>query len=223
MRLPFTDTQFFDVLAAYNTVLWPAGVALWIVSLTVTVLFVSAGRRTSRALCCLLAGHWAWSGIAYHATFFTRINPAGWLFAALFVTEALLLVWYGVLHDRLRFSTAGSTRHVLAAALIAYSFAYPFLNIALGLEYPRIPLFAVPCPTTLFTAGLLLIAERPPVGVLIVPVLWSVVATSAAVLFHVRADFMLFPAALLLVVFAAMDHRARYRRGRSGHRIANRA
>jgi hypothetical protein len=217
MQLPFTETDFFDVLAAYNTILWPAALTLWIVSLAAMVLFVRVGNQSARALCSLLAIHWAWSGIAYHAAFFTRINPAGWLFAALFVMQAWLFVWYGILHDRLRFSTTRSTRHVLAALLIAYSFAYPLLNLALGLEYPRIPLFAVPCPTTIFTAGVLLIAERPPSVLLVVPALWSVVAMSATVLFGVRADFMLLPAAVFLVAFAVRDQMARLHPRRATH------
>jgi hypothetical protein len=31
-RLPFTSEAFFDLLAAYNTSLWPAIVALWVAS-----------------------------------------------------------------------------------------------------------------------------------------------------------------------------------------------
>jgi len=92
MQLPFTETQFFDVLAAYNRVLWPAALALWVVSLAAVLLFIRGGNRAHRALCALLAAHWAWSAIAYHAAFFTRINPAGWLFAGLFVTQAWLFV-----------------------------------------------------------------------------------------------------------------------------------
>jgi hypothetical protein len=217
MQLPFTETEFFDVLAAYNTALWPAALALWVVSLAAVLLFIRGGNRAHRALCALLVAHWAWSAIAYHAAFFTRINPAGWLFAGLFVTQAWLFVWFGIVHGRLQFSTGRSARHVLAALMVAYSFAYPILNLALGLEYPRIPLFAVPCPTTIFTAGLLLAAQRPPWILMVIPVLWSVIATSATVLFDVRADFMLLPAAVLLVVFTVPEHTARFHHHRVAH------
>ena len=40
--------------------------------------------------------HWAWSALAYHAAFFTRINPAAWLFAALFLVQATAFFWSGV-------------------------------------------------------------------------------------------------------------------------------
>ena len=35
----------------------------------------------------LLATLWIWNAVAYHALLFTRINPAAWLFAALFTME----------------------------------------------------------------------------------------------------------------------------------------
>jgi hypothetical protein len=217
MTLPFTDEEFFDVLAAYNAALWPAAFALWAVSLAAVLLFVRGGHRGHRALCALLAAHWAWSAVAYHAAFFTRINPAGWLFAGLFVTQAWLFVWFGIVHGRLQFSTGRSARHAVAALLVAYSFVYPILNLALGLEYPRIPLFAVPCPTTIFTAGLLLAAVRPPWSLLVVPVVWSLIAMSATVLFDVRADFMLLPAAVLLVAFTIAEQTTRFHQRRVAH------
>jgi hypothetical protein len=217
MTLPFTHEEFFDILAAYNKALWPAAAVLWLLSLAAVAWLLIHDRGTHRALSALLAAHWAWSAVAYHAAFFTRINPAAWLFAAFFVTQAWLFVWFGIVHGRLRFSTGKTARHVLAALLVAYSLAYPILNLALGLEYPRIPLFAVPCPTALFTAGLLLAADRPPWSLLVVPVLWSLIGTSAAVLFDVRADFMLFPAAVLLVAVAIAEQTTRFQHHRVAH------
>jgi hypothetical protein len=40
-------------------------------------------------------------------------DPAAWSFSAVFVAETVLLVWFGVLHDRLAFSPVGSPRHFL--------------------------------------------------------------------------------------------------------------
>ena len=76
MQLPFTKEQFFDLFAAYNEALWPALIALWIASVVVSLLLLSWRRPPDRWISALLAVHWAWSGLAYHAAFFTRINPA---------------------------------------------------------------------------------------------------------------------------------------------------
>ena len=96
MQLPFTKEQFFNLFAAYNEALWPALIALWIASVAVSVLLLSSRRPPDRWISALLAAHWAWSALAYHAAFFTRINPAAWLFAALFLLQAALFFWVGV-------------------------------------------------------------------------------------------------------------------------------
>jgi hypothetical protein len=78
MQLPFTTEQFFDLLAAYNEALWPALAVLWMASLIASLLLFSSRRPSNRWLSGLLAAHWIWSALAYHAAFFTRINPAAW-------------------------------------------------------------------------------------------------------------------------------------------------
>src|SRR5689334_21794259 len=120
MNLPFTHDQFFDVLAAYNELLWPFALALWVYALAAAVLMVR-GHKPSRFVATMLAIQWAWAGVAYHAAFFAAINPAAWLFAVLFVVEAGLLFWFGVVRQDLRFSPSGSPRHFVAWTLIAYS------------------------------------------------------------------------------------------------------
>jgi hypothetical protein len=60
--------------------LWPAALGLWIVTVVLVLRFWK-GRVSESAMSRLLAFHWAWSGIAYHAAFFTQVNPAAWVFA----------------------------------------------------------------------------------------------------------------------------------------------
>jgi hypothetical protein len=199
VQLPFTPADFFDVFGRYNTSLWPAALVLWVVSAAFVAAAIRMREPPHRALSALLAVHWAWSGLAYHAAFFTRINPAAWLFAALFLAQAGLFVWRGVLQGRLRFSTSGSPRGVVAGALVIYSFLYPVANLTLGMTYPRVPIFGVPCPTTIFTTGLLLAASPPDWRLAAIPVLWSMAGGSAALLLGVRADLILFVAGGLLV------------------------
>lgn len=203
MQLPFSRSEFLDVFGAYNTALWPAAVALWLVSVALALYLLRADRGIHRALSGLLAVHWAWSAVAYHATFFSTINPAAWVFAGMFLLEALLLAWRGVCRPRLRFATGRTVWHVVAGALVAYALAYPFLVLAEGMAYPRAPTFGVPCPTTIFTIGLFLTAESLPWSLVVVPVLWSGIGGSAAFLLGVHTDLMLVAGALLLIAFAA--------------------
>ena len=110
MQLPFTREQFFDLFVAYNEALWPAVVALWIASMVVVALRLSARHQHDRWVSALLVGHWAWSALAYHVAFFTRINPAAWLFAALFLGQAVLVFRVGVVQRRLSFAPWSSAR-----------------------------------------------------------------------------------------------------------------
>jgi len=201
MRVPFTQQQFLDVFGAYNSTAWPVVIALWLVTFALGMRFVR-GQARSVTLSALAAVHWAWSGLVYHALFFTDINPAAWLFAGVFVLEAFAFVWFGMVQRTLVFEWGHTTRHAVAAALFAYSLGYPFLVLASsGHDVPRAPLFAVPCPTTLFTAALLLTAVRPaPLSVFVIPVMWAAIAGTAAIALGVTPDLMLFVAAVCLVV-----------------------
>jgi hypothetical protein len=99
----------------------------------------------------------------------------------------------------LTFSGTGSTRHAFAALLLLYGLGYPAIVALTGHSFPRAPGFGVPCPVTLFTAGVLFAAHPPvPRTLITVPVLWSLVGGSAALLFEMAPDVMLFVAGAAL-------------------------
>jgi hypothetical protein len=205
MHLPFTKEQFFDLLVAYNQAWWPALIALWIASVVVSLLLWSSRRPSNRWLSALLAAHWAWSGLAYHAAYFTRINPAAWMFATFFLVQAALFVWVGIVRRRLSFVPARNGWAPVAWLFVAYALVYPAINAVQHLSVSRIPAFGVPCPTTIFTAGILMLAVPRSRLLAIVPVLWSLVAGSAAFLLDVPADYALPIAGIALVIFVATD------------------
>jgi len=201
MTLPFTVDEFFDVLAAYNQRLWPYALGLWLVTLYAVIAMIRVKPGRQWLMPAVLALHWAWSGLAYHAAFFSTINPAAWLFAGLFLVEAGLLFWYGVATHRLRLSDGLSVRGVLSWALIVYAMLYPAIARGEGRVFPRLPTFGVPCPTTILTIGFLLAADRTlPRSVAVIPMMWAFVGASAAFLFGVRVDLMLAAAGIVLAV-----------------------
>jgi len=209
VQLPFTREQFFDLFAAYNALLWPALVALWLASVVAGALLLWARRPPDRWIGALLAAHWAWSALAYHAAFFTRINPAAWLFAALFLLQAALFFWAGVVQGRLSFARWRNAWAPVGWGLVAYSLVYPGINAVQHLTWSRIPAFGVPCPTTIFTAGLLMLAKGASWRLSIVPVIWSVIGGSAAFLLGVRADYVLPIAGLALAILTVQRSGAR--------------
>lgn len=198
MGLPFTAEQFFRVFADYNRASIVAVVTLWVASIAI-VAYVSRdpSRRSSR-LSLFLAVLWLWNAVVYHALFFTRINPAAWLFAGLFLVQAVLFLWAATQRRIEYFTSAGWTR-MIGSGLIGYALLYPFLTIVLGHRYPATPTFGVPCPTDILTIGALLTARmRVPVALAIVPVIWGVIGGSAAMLLTVPTDYVLLGAGVLL-------------------------
>ncbi len=198
--MPFSEAQFLDLFGAFNTAFWPVLVALWVASLAVAIQLVR-GRVRSDVIWAVAALHWGWSGLAYHALFFTRINPAAWAFAAFFVAQAVGFLWWGTARGRGAFARTRTPRHFAAAAFVGYALLYPLWVLLAGHDLPRAPTFGVPCPTTLFTAGLLLAATpRVPWWLLVVPIVWAVIGGSAAWLLGMTPDLMLFVAAGALLV-----------------------
>jgi hypothetical protein len=155
VSLPFTPEQFLGVFAEYNDALWPAVIGFWLASLGVLVATWRKPTSYSRALTYLLAALWAWNAIAYHVWFFTRINPAAWLFGAVFALQAVLFMWAGA-RTRIEYFTSDGVMARVGASLTVYALTYPFLTMAVGHQYPAAPTFGVPCPTVILTIGLLL-------------------------------------------------------------------
>jgi hypothetical protein len=202
MSLPFSEREFLDILGLYNAALWPAVLISWGLAVAF-VLSISRGVDHPRLTMLFVAALWAWSGVAYHAVYFSRINPMAWVFAAMFVVQAVGLSWLVFKPRSITLVPRSTIRETLAAGFLVYAIAYPLLVWMSGVVFPRAPVFALPCPTVLFTAGVLL-ATNPPVPrwLYVVPVLWSLIGGSAAWLFGVTPDLMMFPAAAAMVLDA---------------------
>jgi hypothetical protein len=191
MSPPFSREAFFEVFAAYNQQLWPFAGCLWVVTAYALADVVGATGPRSRFTASLLAFLWAWAAIAYHAAFFSRINPAAWIFSGLFLAEAAMLGWYGIVRDRLRFSSEVRAPMILGGGLVIYGLGYPAIAWAEGHVYPAAPTFGVPCPTTILTIGFLLMSTGNVAGLMWIPIVWAAIGGSAAFSLGVRADVML--------------------------------
>ena len=205
MSLPFTPEQFLGVFAEYNETFWPVVVAFWLASFSV---FVATWRKPadhSRALTYLLVALWVWNTVAYHAWFFTTINPAAWLFGAVFVLQAAFL-WTGARTGIKYFSSDG---------VMARVWREPRRLCA------RVPLFDDGSRSSISGSADVRCAvsdshsdNRAPVDrsrwdpplLAIVPVLWGFIGGSAAVLLDVPTDYVLLAGGALLT-FAVLTRR----------------
>ena len=207
MALPFTPDQFFGVFAEYNEAFWLVVVALWFATIAALVLVWRYPERWSPMLSLFLGALWLWNAAAYHAFLFTRINPAAWIFSALFAVQAALFLRSGGQGRPVYLSSTGA-RQGVGLALGAYAVAYPFLTMALGHDYPATPTFGLPCPTTILTIGLLLtVRERVPLSLSVIPILWGFIGGSAAALLQVHTDYVLLAGGVLLIMAVAWRSR----------------
>lgn len=104
MRLPFTTGQFFEVFRQYNEAVWPGQIILAAMAVLCVVLVIWLRPWSGVFVSAVLAFLWAWLAIAYHFTFFARINSLAYGFAAASALGAGLFLWFGVIRRRIRFS-----------------------------------------------------------------------------------------------------------------------
>lgn len=197
--MPFTTEQFFQVFEKYNQTVFPMQFLLILVAIAAISLAVSPKPFANKTISGLLGFLWLWAGVVYHLIFFAKISPPAYLFGASFIVQGLLFLYEGVARNRLSFRASRKFHGILGAMFIVYALAiYPLIGFALGRIYPALQTFGVPCPTTIFTFGLLLWTDKKvPLSLLIIPVLWSIVGTSAALNFGIKEDFGLLVAGTL--------------------------
>lgn len=201
MSFPFTTKQFLDVFGEYNLSVWPAQVFIIFIALFSIFLSIYKIKSSSRLISISLAFLWLWIGIIYHYMFFTGINKAAYAFATLFIIQALLFLYYGIIKNSLTFTYTNSVKGAISILLFTYALIfYPLLGYASGHSYPRFPTFGLPCPTTIFTFGLLLLLEGKVNKVLfVIPVLWAVIGFTAALKLGILQDIGLLVSAVLTV------------------------
>ena len=206
MNTPFTIEQFLGVFVAYNAAIWPAQIAAYVLGLLAVSALWLNGLLGQRLILTILAIMWAWNGIGYHFLFFAEINPAAKGFAALFVLQALLFAASAVMTNGVRFSVGAGIRSALGLTFIAYALLiYPILGSWAGHGMMAGPMFGVaPCPTTIFTIGMLLLAcGRSVMRLSIIPILWTLVGLAAAVQLEILEDLGLPIAGVVLLIAMA--------------------
>ena len=182
MRVPFTVDEFLNVFERYNLSVWPAQLILFALALFAFLSLYRNHSKASQIVFTVLSILWAWMGLVYHISFFSSINKAAYIFGALFLVQSFIFFYFGVVRGKVTLAPSVNLRTVIGLIFIVYALInYPFIGIVLGHIYPKSPTFGVPCPTTIFTFGLLLFsANRVPFFFLLIPLLWSMVGFSAA-------------------------------------------
>jgi len=203
--MPFTQEEFFDVFAAYNAAIWPLPLLTYLLGAAAVGLTFWRSRMATVMILMAISLMWLINGAAYHWSFFAEINPVARGFGVIFVLQALLLLAAPFVWPNFRIAAQRDPRTAAGLGLAAFAMlVYPVLGWLAGHTYPATPVFGVaPCPTTIFTIGILLLGTwKLARWLLVIPAVWAVIGGSAAVLLNVPQDFGLIAALLIAVGFA---------------------
>lgn len=208
-------TGLVALFERYNPAIWPAQLVAYALGLTAVALAFGRMPWAGRAISAILAACWLWVGVVFLGVFGRELAPVvAPAEGALVAAQGLLLLAVGVARPRLAYRVGTDVPSLAGGLLVAYALLiYPILGVLAGHGYPAAPLFGVaPCPTMIFTCGLLLWASpRVPKYPLVVPLVWAVLATTAAVAQGVLEDLALPVAALLATALLLRGARRNYR------------
>jgi Family of unknown function (DUF6064) len=197
--LLFSPRTYYRLFELYNAAMWPLQILALALGVALLGLLLRDTAWRGRAIAAILAACWLWVAWAYLWQRYDTINWAASYFAVGFAIEALLLIWTGIVRDRLGFlSGAGS---VGAAGLCIFLFAlvgYPLIGPLNGRPWRQAEIFGLaPDPTAIATLGVLVAAHRPRWSLLIIPLIWC--AISAATLWTMQS-----PDAVVVTATAAL-------------------
>lgn len=221
MKLPFSTKEFLNVFGHYNSDVWPIQVVFNIVALASVALIFRNRPGKDRTINAILSFFWFWMGIVYHIIYFSSINSAAIVFGALFVIQGFLFAYKGVAQNKLRYQSDKSIYSTTGFVLVIYGLiVYPLLSNIFGHDYPNTPTFGLPCPTTIFTLGLLLFCvDGIRWYIVIIPILWSMIGVSAAINLSIKQDYFLALAGIASIgLFIARKHQIKAVDGSSGSR-----
>ncbi len=121
MNPPFTIEQFLGVFVAYNKEIWPVQVVAYLLGVLAVAAVWLVRPVATRLILASLALMWAWNAIGYHFLYFSTINPAAKLFAALFVLQAILFAAAILVANDIRFEVGHDCRSLAGLTFVVYA------------------------------------------------------------------------------------------------------
>jgi len=178
---------------------WPAQYILTLIAVAIVVLVIRGPERAGRLVSYGLALLWCWIAVAYHLAFFWSINPAAPFFAAVSLAAAGAFAWFGGIRGELQFKKGLSVTATVGLVVVMFALVgYPAVGEYIGHSYPAAPTFGLPCPTTIFTFGILLMAVPGfHKAIVVAPLVWAVIGSTAAFTLGVTQDLGLVVVALV--------------------------
>ena len=203
MKMPFTTQQFFSVFENYNASVFPIQLVFLFFGILAVYSTLSEKSGRNKIIGGLLVLIWIWIGITYHIIFFASINPAAYVFGGLFILQGIFFYIETFVRKNLVFKYTGSAKGFLAVVFILFGLIiYPVIGFYLVGSVLKTISFGLPCPSTIVTFGfLMLTVKKFPWYLLVIPSLWALIGTAAAVKFGVYQDYIMIVAAVVANIY----------------------
>jgi hypothetical protein len=102
--LLFSPRTYYRLFELYNAAVWPLQIVTLVLGLAILILIIRRLPWSGRVVAAIMASLWLFAAWAYLLERYDTINWAARYFAIGFATQAALLVWTGVIRNRLRFA-----------------------------------------------------------------------------------------------------------------------
>jgi Family of unknown function (DUF6064) len=213
MKPPFTLEQFLEVFKNYNEGVFPMQILFYLMGIIAIYLALKPNAYSDKIISSILAFFWLWMGVVYHLIYFTEFNKLAYLFGGFFIVQSILFVVLGAFQSKFSFQFHADKFGKTGMSLILFALIiYPILGYFLGHIYPSSPTFGLPCPTTIFTFGILLINKKKcPILILIIPFVWSIIGFMAAFQFGILEDTGLIVASLMTTFLLIYQNKILYK------------
>ncbi len=178
MNTPLTLEQMLDIFEVYNLAIWPMQVVAYLLGIVAVYLAIKTTPNSSKIILAILTFLWLWIGIVFCILYWGPAYKPAYGFAVLLIIQGVLF-FPNILQPRISFHFETNVYSVMGILFIAYAMlGYPLVGHLLDHNYPQmLPFGLVPCPTTVFTFGLLLLTDKKvPKSLLVIPFLLSLSA-----------------------------------------------
>ena len=209
--LPTLD-ELLQVFASYNGDIWPLQLVAYALGVVALIAGVRSTRYSSRVVSGVLAFFWLWTGLVFSTVYFPRATPLAWLYVLMFVPQGVIFVLSGIFRRDLSFAFKPGLYGAVGWLFVLYAMVgYPAIEYLLGRGFPHLLSFGLtPCPTTVFTVGMLLWTDRRvPKYVLVIPLLTALSGVLPVYLGIVEDLGLLFSGLAATAMILYRDRRAK--------------
>ena len=185
------------VFEKYNLDIWPMQVVAYIIGIVSLFFVIKRTEYSNRIIAAILSFLWLWIGIVFFLLYFAPVFSLHYVFGGLFIIQGILFL-ANVFKPRVSFGCKRDVYSLVGILFIAYAMiGYPVVGYLLGHGHSA-PFGVTPCPTTVFTFGLLLLIDKKvPKLFLVIPLLWALIGGLPPVFVGVFEDIGLIVAGLL--------------------------